>query len=68
MAINVKILEKETIKPSSPTPLHLRNLTLSFNDQFEPDIYVPLLLFYPKKLGFMILLITILCFLRDPTF
>ncbi|XP_057767474.1 stemmadenine O-acetyltransferase-like [Salvia miltiorrhiza] len=34
------------IKPSSPTPIHLRNLKLSLLDQIAPPIYVPLIFFY----------------------
>ncbi|KAL2515212.1 HXXXD-type acyl-transferase family protein [Forsythia ovata] len=46
MAPNVEIISKEIIKPSSPTPDHLRNLKLSFLDQVEPPVYVPLIFFY----------------------
>ncbi|XP_068319527.1 BAHD acyltransferase At5g47980-like [Pyrus communis] len=47
--MKVQVLNKETIKPSSPTPPDLRNLRLSFFDQFEPEIFIPLLLFYRNK-------------------
>lgn len=46
MVTNVEIISKEMIKPSSPTPIHLRNLKLSFLDQIAPPIYVPLIFFY----------------------
>ncbi|XP_057767473.1 stemmadenine O-acetyltransferase-like [Salvia miltiorrhiza] len=46
MAIKVEIISHEMIKPSSPTPTHLRNLKLSFLDQIAPPIYVPLIFFY----------------------
>ncbi|XP_009371382.2 LOW QUALITY PROTEIN: BAHD acyltransferase BIA1 [Pyrus x bretschneideri] len=47
--IKVEITHKETIKPSSPTPRHLSSTDLSVFDQFTPEIYVPLLLFYPSS-------------------
>ncbi|XP_059658762.1 acyltransferase Pun1-like [Cornus florida] len=40
---------KETIKPSSPTPSHLKTHNLTLLDQFSPHKYLPLLLFYPSK-------------------
>lgn len=40
------IVSKQTIKPSSPTPKHLRDFKLSFLDQLSPNYYVPVLLFY----------------------
>ncbi|XP_016702213.2 acyltransferase Pun1 [Gossypium hirsutum] len=42
----VEIVSKEFIKPTSPTPPHLRTHMLSFLDQFLPSIYVPMVLFY----------------------
>ncbi|CAL2253339.1 unnamed protein product [Prunus armeniaca] len=47
--IKVEIIHKETIKPSSPTPHHLAKSKLSIFDQITPEIYVPLLLFYPSN-------------------
>ena len=47
--INVEITRREAIKPSSQTPKHLRIFRLSFLFQFNPDSYVPLILFYPSK-------------------
>ncbi|KAM3324660.1 stemmadenine O-acetyltransferase [Capsicum chacoense] len=44
--MNVKVLSKECIKPSIPTPQHLRNYKLSFLDQFSPCSYIPIILFY----------------------
>lgn len=44
--VDVEIISKEMIKPSSPTPKHLRNLKLSFLDQMAPPVYVPLIFFY----------------------
>ncbi|KAE8690575.1 Pre-rRNA-processing protein TSR1 isoform 1 [Hibiscus syriacus] len=46
MVTEVEIVSKELIKPSSPTPHHLRTHLLSFLDQFLPPIYVPMVLFY----------------------
>ncbi|OUZ99374.1 Transferase [Macleaya cordata] len=42
----VEVISKETIKPSSPTPHHLRNFKLSLLDQLSPPLYVPIILFY----------------------
>ncbi|XP_050366649.1 stemmadenine O-acetyltransferase-like [Argentina anserina] len=47
MNMVVKIISKECIKPSSPTPHHLKIHKLSLLDQFIPSIYVHMLLFYP---------------------
>ncbi|XP_059658977.1 stemmadenine O-acetyltransferase-like [Cornus florida] len=47
----VEVLSKEMIKPSSPTPHHLRNLKLSFLDQIAPPVYVPLIFFYQTEIG-----------------
>ncbi|XP_020409420.1 BAHD acyltransferase At5g47980-like [Prunus persica] len=44
--IKVEIIERQTVKPSSPTPHHLRNYKLSHFDQTALQIYIPLLLFY----------------------
>ncbi|KAK8560135.1 hypothetical protein V6N13_061269 [Hibiscus sabdariffa] len=46
--MDVKIISQEVIKPSSPTPHHLRTHKLSILDQIEvkESIYIPLLLFY----------------------
>ncbi|PIN11706.1 Vinorine synthase [Handroanthus impetiginosus] len=46
MTINVKIISKEIVKPSSPAPHKFTNLKLSFLHQIAPPIYVPLILFY----------------------
>lgn len=37
----------EYIKPSSPTPQHLRTHNLSLLDQFAPPVYIPMVLYYP---------------------
>ncbi|XP_059638622.1 stemmadenine O-acetyltransferase-like [Cornus florida] len=44
--MNIEVLSKETIKASSPTPKHLRNLKLSFLDQLASRTYVPTIFFY----------------------
>ncbi|PPD91882.1 hypothetical protein GOBAR_DD11192 [Gossypium barbadense] len=46
MVMVVEIVSKEFIKPTSPTPPHLRTHRFSFLDQFLPSIYVPMVLFY----------------------
>ncbi|XP_060209482.1 acetyl-CoA-benzylalcohol acetyltransferase-like [Lycium barbarum] len=43
----VKILSKSLIKPSSPTPNHLKNYKLCFFDQVADTVHIPLVLFYP---------------------
>lgn len=42
----MEIISHEMIKPSTPTPFHLRSLKLSLLDQMSPPIYVPLIFFY----------------------
>ncbi|KAL3497717.1 hypothetical protein ACH5RR_040449 [Cinchona calisaya] len=42
-----QIISKDLIKPSSPTPKHLKTYNLSVLDQLSPRIYFPVLLFYP---------------------
>ena len=51
--MEVKIISKETIKPSSPTPDHLRTHKLSLLDQIEigESIYIPVILFYSVAPG-----------------
>lgn len=46
MDLRVEIVSRETIKPSSPTPVGLRNYKLSFLDQLAARLYVPIVLFY----------------------
>ncbi|KAI9125786.1 hypothetical protein K1719_003204 [Acacia pycnantha] len=38
MKIDVEIISKEIVKPSSPTPQHLRHYHLSFLDQLSPQV------------------------------
>ncbi|KAF9588175.1 hypothetical protein IFM89_007864 [Coptis chinensis] len=51
MPLIVEVISKETIKPSSPTPLHLRTFKLSRIDQYAFPVYVPLVLFYSTNKG-----------------
>ncbi|XP_021902547.1 vinorine synthase-like [Carica papaya] len=44
--MEVEIVSQENIKPSSPTPQHLRIFKLSLLDHFMPSPYVQLILFY----------------------
>ncbi|XP_030544248.1 stemmadenine O-acetyltransferase-like [Rhodamnia argentea] len=46
MAMKVEVVSTETIKPSSPTPSHLRNFKLCLLDQLAPPFYLPVILFY----------------------
>ncbi|XP_059638879.1 stemmadenine O-acetyltransferase-like [Cornus florida] len=53
MAVShVEVISREMVKPSSPTPHHLRNLKLSFLDQIAPPIYIPVIFFYQAKSGY----------------
>ena len=45
--IKVEVISRDTIKPSSPTPTHLRHLQLSFLDQILTPTFIPIILFYP---------------------
>ncbi|KAJ9169405.1 hypothetical protein P3X46_017607 [Hevea brasiliensis] len=47
MKLEIEIISKEIIKPSSPTPDHLHHYKLSFLDQLSPPVYNPLILLYP---------------------
>ncbi|KAM0051832.1 putative vinorine synthase [Helianthus debilis subsp. tardiflorus] len=46
--VDLEIISRESIKPSSPTPHHLRTFNLSIIDQFFYDVYTPLILFLPN--------------------
>lgn len=41
-------MSRKSIKPSTPTPNHLRTHKLSFFDQLAPPVHIPLLFFYPS--------------------
>ncbi|KAL8552168.1 hypothetical protein ACS0TY_001017 [Phlomoides rotata] len=47
--MDLQIVSTEMIKPSVPTPHHLRNFNLSFIDQLVLPFYIPLALFYNTK-------------------
>ncbi|KAK7345475.1 hypothetical protein VNO77_16079 [Canavalia gladiata] len=44
--MEVEIISRQCIKPSSPTPIHLKTHNLSILDHFMPPIYIPMVLFY----------------------
>ena len=44
--MEVQIISQEIIKPSAPTPHHLRTYKLSGKDQIAALAYVPVILFY----------------------
>ncbi|XP_035540259.1 stemmadenine O-acetyltransferase-like, partial [Juglans regia] len=44
----IQVISEENIKPSSPTPPHLRHYQLSFLDQIAPPVFMPLVLFFPN--------------------
>ncbi|KAL0425425.1 UNVERIFIED_CONTAM: Stemmadenine O-acetyltransferase [Sesamum radiatum] len=43
---SVHVISKELIKPSSPTPDHLKTVKLSVLDQITPPVYISLIFFY----------------------
>ena len=45
--MKVEIISTETIRPSSPTPTHLRTYKMSRFDQISPKVYVPIIFYYP---------------------
>ncbi|KAI3426757.1 uncharacterized protein J3R85_009620 [Psidium guajava] len=47
--LKVEVVAKETIRPSSPPPDHLRNFNLSIFDQLTPILYTSVLLFYTSS-------------------
>ncbi|XP_030542088.1 stemmadenine O-acetyltransferase-like [Rhodamnia argentea] len=49
--VQVEVISKDTIKPSSPTPDHLRHYKLSFLDQIQVPVFMPLALFFPRDDG-----------------
>ncbi|KAK9117447.1 hypothetical protein Sjap_016394 [Stephania japonica] len=44
--MEVEIISRDTIKPSSPTPSHFKAYNLTSLDQMMPPVFVPILLFY----------------------
>ncbi|KAJ6777158.1 ACETYL-COA-BENZYLALCOHOL ACETYLTRANSFERASE-LIKE [Salix koriyanagi] len=49
--MDVQILSQKFIKPCSQTPLHLRNMKVSFIDQLAPPAYTPMILYYAAVNG-----------------
>ncbi|GFZ00016.1 hypothetical protein Acr_13g0014150 [Actinidia rufa] len=49
MKVEVEIIQRDHIKPSSPTPPHLQHYQLSFLDQINPPVFMPIILFYPNN-------------------
>ncbi|XP_062112621.1 stemmadenine O-acetyltransferase-like [Humulus lupulus] len=47
--MKIEIIKRETIKPSSPTPPHLKIHALSLLDQFQPVLYGQVVYFYPSQ-------------------
>ncbi|KAL9462402.1 hypothetical protein AB3S75_000412 [Citrus x aurantiifolia] len=45
--MEVQIISRESIKPSSPTPLDLKTHKLCLLDQFRNNVYAPRVLYYP---------------------
>ncbi|XVE74856.1 hypothetical protein DITRI_Ditri12bG0051800 [Diplodiscus trichospermus] len=48
MELEVETIDKETIKPSSPTPLSLKIFKLSLLDQIAYAVHIPLIFWYPN--------------------
>ncbi|OAY47916.1 stemmadenine O-acetyltransferase [Manihot esculenta] len=46
--MEVQIISKHIVKPSSSTPQHLRTYVLSLLDQLAPPVYIPMILFYSE--------------------
>ncbi|KAJ4845088.1 hypothetical protein Tsubulata_047759 [Turnera subulata] len=50
MKFEPELITQTIVKPSSPTPDHLRHFSLSFLDQLCPPVYYPLTFFYQAHL------------------
>lgn len=46
--MKIEVFHRETIKPSSPTPHHLRSFKLCLMDQHAGVMYISIVLFYPN--------------------
>ncbi|PON64742.1 Transferase [Parasponia andersonii] len=44
--MKLEIIKRETVKPSTPTPSHLKTYKLSFVDQLSPAVYGRIIYFY----------------------
>ncbi|XP_051124065.1 stemmadenine O-acetyltransferase-like [Andrographis paniculata] len=51
MVLTIDILSKERIKPSCPTPDHLKRFNLCLLDQLIPADFAPIIIFYPPNNG-----------------
>ncbi|KAK1388615.1 Vinorine synthase [Heracleum sosnowskyi] len=49
--MKLQIVSRQNIKPTSPTPQHLRTFKLSLLDQLIPAPYAPIVVFYPNNDG-----------------
>ncbi|CAL8994039.1 unnamed protein product [Prunus brigantina] len=47
--MRIQVIERDCIKPSSPTPPHLRKHELSFLDQIATPNFMPMILFYTNN-------------------
>ncbi|KAF3447750.1 hypothetical protein FNV43_RR08453 [Rhamnella rubrinervis] len=47
--IDIQVVFKGNIRPSVPTPDHLRHYQFSFLDQIKPSYFMPFVLFYSKE-------------------
>ncbi|XP_039154821.1 salutaridinol 7-O-acetyltransferase [Eucalyptus grandis] len=47
MEMLVEVISREAVKPSSPTPHHLKTFNLCLLDQMTPAYYTPMMFFYP---------------------
>ena len=47
--IDIQVVFKGSIKPSVPTPDHLRHYQLSFLDQIKASYFMPMILFYSQE-------------------
>ncbi|KAI3936678.1 hypothetical protein MKX01_034107 [Papaver californicum] len=45
--MKVEVVSREIIKPSYPTPHHLKSFKLSLLDQLSPPFHVPFIFYYP---------------------
>ncbi|XP_068332340.1 stemmadenine O-acetyltransferase-like [Pyrus communis] len=49
--MKIEVIEKTCIKPSMPTPAHLRKHEFSFLDQIATPIFMPMIIFYNNDHG-----------------
>ena len=49
--MTVQIVSRKLVKPSTPTPPHLRSFKTSSIDQLAPQAYVPIILYYHASNG-----------------